>query len=411
MFTKHSLFTVLFCLVAAASAAAENILGDTDPVELYLHGIFSNGAVWEPAVQHRVQTTGYQGLIYLPKGTKEIEVRLYLPGSSSPHTTTLPYKDSQARDQGLRRMDPLRHAALQGFAPRIIAPTMPGEGEFSWKNNTQVVEAWIQGLGDRITPVNILGNSQAGPIALQALARPENHGLVRNMTLIDPAFGSALPALRQTLKGIPEVSGVMPGIGDALKDNAKGSQTLQEVFRSLPGVDKGIHLTVINTKSGVVSQERMIEAVTIMQKTGKQVTVLEDPKLLYKAWQPPQGFGPGANKGFLVTNQLPEFMHKGPHGAGAFQKYANLEVLFQGWTTKPGSLRGGTVPGFEGLPWHWNRDFISNSLRELPGSWHNRLTTPGLFQRLPVLDELAKSRNYLNSLRMQSIMTDSLRRR
>jgi hypothetical protein len=402
MFSKLTLFTGMVLLVWATNTFGEEVL--SDDIELYLHGIYSDGSVWRAAVEHRIQTTGEQALIYIPKGAREIQVELYLPGQSTPKISALTYKDTASRDHGLRRMDPLAQVAREGFAPTIIAPTMPGKGEYSWANNTKVVEAWLHGLSDGSTAVNILGNSQAGPIVLNALAKRENYGLVRNVTLIDPAFGSHLPALRQTLKGIPEISGLMPGISDGLKDNAKGSQALQGVFRQLPNVDPGTKLTVINTKNGVVNQEKMIEAVTVLQKTGKHVTVLEDPARLYKTWQPTAGFGPGHNKGFIEANQIPEFTHRGPHGARDFQKYANFETLFQGWNTGTSRL------GVEGLTRHWTREFKLDGFKDLTGNRSTGLSTGEIYRIPKMLNEITRWNDPLKDLSRQINPSGSWRR-
>jgi hypothetical protein len=338
MFSKLVPFMLIFLVGTIGTG-----WGEDRPVthELCIHGINSNGSSCKAAVRYRVENTRRPGLIYTPEGTKRIRIELILPGEKTPSTVTdtLIYKDNRSRDLALERMDPLHAARLRGIEPQIIAPTMPGEGRFSWENNSRVVEGWIQKLGSNKRNINILGNSQAAPIVSTVLQEPKNYGLVNKVVMIDAALGSPWPTV---------IPGVMPGISPALKENKLGSQALQKVFARWPQVDPGTDWTFLNTKSGVVSQPMMEKAVTTFQGAGIKAKLIYDPQLLYNTPETPPGSGPGTNKGFVHSNPVPEITGRGPHGMEQFLQYANFDTLFKGWTFNPSSVAGGQVLGLDG---------------------------------------------------------------
>lgn len=331
MFSKLVLLVLIFLVGTIGTGWGDNRPSNYD---VYVHGWNSSGKTSESVVRYRVQDTKQAGLIYTLEGTKKIRMTLILPGekTSSTLTDTLIYKDNQSRDQGLERMDPLYAARLRGIDPQIIAPTMPGEGTFSVENNTRVLEGWIRALSDKHTGrnLNMLVHSQAVNFALTVLSKQENHGRVRIVKAIepaialDPAFGPA------KLKS-----------DDALKGLRLDNKASQQQLRSLSGIDPGTAIVFYNLHSGVVSQPKMVETVTVLQKAGIQATLEEAPGRIYnKTPEAPAGFGPATNKGVVYNDPIPEITHEntrwGRHLMGTFLNHANFGTLFEGMQISKG---------------------------------------------------------------------------
>lgn len=390
------LTTICGVVLWATQVMGEGSRSDQDlPVQLLVHGIHSDGRVFTPFVRHEVQRTGGDAIEYVPKGAQEIEVRLYRyrPDHPDPALKTLPplrYATNQARDQALESMAPLGYAARYSlehpqefvgkpFSPQIIAPTLPGKGEHSWQNNEQVLERWLHVLPIRENNItlHVLADSQAGPQMLKVLQNPQNHGLVTTLTSMDAAFGSVWAAVRQTqLKWLPE-NPLMPNISDALKDNAlpkkgPGSQALQQVLGGVAQNDPQTKYIFLNFQSGVVSQDHLKDVVSRLQQSGKTVTHVADPRVLYTSAALQQGFGPGTNKGLFQVSQAPELTGRwpGPHGAGTILKYANFDTLVQGMQI-PGVSDGlgRRGPRGERVPSLGTPGFKVDSMPGLTGNW------------------------------------------
>lgn len=249
---------------------------------------------------------------------------------------------------------------------------------------------------------------------LQVLQNRQNYGLVTSLTCMDCAFGSAWAAVRQTqLKWLPE-NPLMPNISPALKDNAlpkkgPGSQALQQVLGGLAQNDPQTKYIFLDFKSVVVSQDHLRDVVSRLEQSGKTVTLVEDPRVLYKSADLPQGFGPGTNKGLFEGGYAknpfqgrptPELTGHwpGPHGAGTVLKYANFDTLVQGMQI-PGVSDGlgRRGPGGERVPSLGNPGFKIDSMPGLTGNW--RPARPDdLFKAVQQYNDLTRGQQRYNDL-------------